>query len=384
MRVCILGHSASGFLASSAGGSERQTALLARSLAARGHAVTLVVTGLAGGERQIDGVLIRSGWDPDRGVRYLRAATYRYPHLYRLLVDERADAYYSRGAGYHTPFMVRAAHAAGARSILGLASDRDLYAASGKVLFGVPDPRVSAVLGPLAHAAFRRWGLRAVDWVAVQNEEQAASCAALGLRHALLPNIVERPAESLPAPERDVIWGGNVHKGRRSKGLEEVAALAEPLPEVSFTVAGSLGAESHRATIALLHRLPNVEITGHLPHEEMQQRIAAHRLVINTSPSEGFSNVMLEGWALGRPSVTLWVNPSGLLSHDLLGICASGALDTMAAAIVALLRESEARALMGERARAYVRDTHDPANVCAAFEALVTAADSGPQESLTA
>lgn len=385
MKVCILGHSASGFLASPHGGSERQTALLARALAARGHAVTFVVTGLTGAEQQVDDVLLRSAWDPDRGVRYLRALTYRYPHLYRLLVDEHADVYYSRGAGYHTPFLARAAHATGARSILGLASDRDLYAASGRVLFGVPDPRVSAVLGPLAHAGFRRWGLRAVDWVAVQNEEQAASCAALGLRHALLPNIVELPAESLPGGAgRDVIWGGNVSEGRRSKGLEELAALAELLPEVSFTVAGTLSAESHEAAIASIRRRPNVELPGQLAFEEMQRALAAHRLVVNTSPSEGFSNVMLEGWASGHPAVTLQVNPSGLLDGDHLGICAGGDLVGMAAAIVALLREPEVRAQMGARARAYVRDTHDAEHVCGVFEALVAGVARGRQTTPTA
>jgi len=62
--------------------------------------------------------------------------------------------------------------------------------------------------------------------------------------------------------------------------------------------------------------------------------------------------VMLEGWSLGLPSVTLAVNPSGLLTADRLGICAGGDPRVMAAAIVALLEESAARAAMGRRCRA--------------------------------
>jgi len=374
LRVCLVGHSAAGFRAARVGGSERQSALLARELAARGHDVAYVVTGLAGGDRTVDGVRVRGAWDPEAGVRFLRAATHRYPRLLGMLREERADVYYSRGAGYYTPFVMRAAKDVGARSMLALASDKDLYAASGRVLFGVPNARLSALIGPVAHAGFRRWGLRAADWVAVQNAEQAQACAALGLRHAILPNIVEPPAEELPATAatRDAFWAGNVVEGRRSKGLHVLVDLAEQLPTVGFTVAGRISGASSRAAVDALERLPNVELDGPLTHAETQRRMAAHRLVINTSPSEGFSNVMLEGWSLGRPSVTLAVNPSGLLTGDRLGICAGGDLQTMAAAIAALLEEPAARAAMGRRCRDYVAAAHAAATVCEAFELLVS------------
>ena len=373
MKVCLVGHSAEGLLTDSAGGSERQTALLASELAARGHEVSLVVTMLEGDECMAHGVRVVPAWDPHRGRRFLRALTYRYPSLYRVLRGERASVYYSRGAGYHTPFVVRAARDVGARSLLALASDRDLYPSSRSSLFALGDSGLSPLVAWAAYAAYRHWALPAATCVAVQNREQADSCDALGLRNVVLPNIVLPPSAELAEaePDRDVIWAGNVVEGRRSKGLDELAELASLLPEVNFTVAGILDGESHRATIDRLARLPNVRLAGELAHDETQREIAAHRLVINTSPSEGFSNVMLEGWALGRPSVTLSVNPSGLLSGDQLGVCAGGDLQTMAAVVVALLAEPAARTAMGERAREYVRTAHAPEHVCAAFEKAV-------------
>ena len=372
MKFCIVGHSAVGF-GEVAGGSERQSSRLARELAARGHEVVYVVTGLAGGDRTVDGVRLRSAWDPQAGVRLVRAATYRYPRLLGVLREEWADVYYARGAGYYTPFVMRAAKDVGAKSLLALAHDTDLDAAFGKIMFQVGNERLSAVIGPVAHAWFRRWGLRAADWVVAQNMEQAAACAALGLRHTVLPSIVEPPpAELLAATAtRDVIWVANVLPGRRSKGLEALVVLSELLPTVDFTAVGKLSAESGRAAREALERLPNVELDGQLTHAETQRRMAEHRLVINTSPAEGFSNAMLEGWSLGRPSVTLAVNPSGLLTADNLGICAHDDRWTMAAAIVALLEEPAARAAMGTRCRDYVAATHAPATVCAAFEELV-------------
>jgi glycosyltransferase involved in cell wall biosynthesis len=375
VKACFVGHSAGGF-AERVGGSERQSAMLALRLAALGHDVTYVVTGLAGGDRTVDGVRLRAAWDPESGIRFVRAVTHRYPRLFRLLRAERADVYYARGAGYYTPFVMRAARDVGATSILALASDKDLYAASGKVLFGGGNACLAPVIGRLAHAGYRRWGLRAADWVAVQNEEQAAACAALGLRHAVLPSIVVPPPEELLATvaTRDVIWAGNVFEGRRSKGLEELVAVAELLPAVGFTVAGILGGESSRAAREALERLPNVRLEGPLTHGRTLRCMAAHRLVINTSPSEGFSNVMLEGWSLGLPSVTFAVNPSSLLSADRLGICAGGDPQVMAAAIVALLEEPAARAAMGRRCRAYVARVHGAQGVVDTFLELASQA----------
>ena len=85
VKVCIVSHSATGLTTRPSGGSELQSALLATGLSARGHDVTFVVPGLTGEERTVSGVRLRSGWDPDRGVRFVRALTYRYPHLRRVL-----------------------------------------------------------------------------------------------------------------------------------------------------------------------------------------------------------------------------------------------------------------------------------------------------------
>jgi len=381
MKVCITAHSAKGF-GEFVGGSERQSALLARALAERGHEVSYVVAGMAGADRTIDGVRLRGAWDPDGGVRYVRAAR-RYSRLFSLLREEQADVYYARGASYYTPFVMRAANEVGAVSVLALASDKDFYGPSGKYLFKVGNHRASAVIGPVAHAAFRRWGLRAADVVAVQNDEQAEACTALGLRHGVLPSIVQPPPEELLAvePACDVVWVGNVFEGRRSKGLEELVTLAALLPHVGFTVIGHLTGESSRAPREALDGMPNVRLLGPQPHTATQRRIVEHRLVLNTSPSEGFSNVMLEGWALGRPSVTLAVNPSELLSTDRLGICAHGDLYALAAAIAALLAEPAAWLAMGARCRDYVSRVHDAGHVVDTFLALATPEERGPATS---
>jgi glycosyltransferase involved in cell wall biosynthesis len=229
------------------------------------------------------------------------------------------------------------------------------------------------LIGPLVYAGYRRWGLRRATWVIAQNAEQAAACARMGLPSAIVPNIVQPPSAALTSiePEGDVVWVGNVLDGRRSKGIDELLVLAELLPAVSFTIVGTLRSRERGSAIARLGALANVEVTGSLTHDETLRTIAGHRLVINTSPSEGFSNVMLEGWSLGRPSVTLAVDPSRLLSEGGLGLCAGGDLTVMTQAITGLLHDDPAQAVMAERCRDYVSRVHAPEAVCQALERLV-------------
>jgi hypothetical protein len=219
MRICFVGHSASGLTQSATGGSERQTALLARELAARGHDVRLVVIGLGGADRVVDGVRVVPGWDPDRGIRWLRAFTHRYPRLFALLRAQEAEVYYTRGGAFYTFVAVWAAKTAHATSIVAIASDGDLAARSGRVLFFLGSHRLSRILGPVLHAAFRRYALKLATWVAVQNREQETLCRRLGLDNALIPNIVVAPPCDVAnvKAERDVVWVGNVWDGRRSK-----------------------------------------------------------------------------------------------------------------------------------------------------------------------
>ena len=80
---------------------------------------------------------------------------------------------------------------------------------------------------------------------------------------------------------------------------------------------------------------------------------------------------MLEGWSLGRPSVALRVNPSGLLGDGGLGMSCGGDLDAMAAAVRGLLRDCEIRSAMGDRGRLYAERTHAPERACEAIERLI-------------
>lgn len=373
MRVCCVNHSASGLVGGITGGAERQVAMLAVSLAARGHQVSLVVPGYGGEPETVHGVRLRRGWERDRGVRVVRSLTYRGPTLFRTLVDERADVYYVRGRAHFTPVVMMAARRMGAVSLLGLANDQDLLEDRGRLPYGLGGSPLAAVAGRVEYAWFRRGAILAADWVVTQHEGQSAQCARMGLRHLLVPNIVAAPADAPPVThqDHDAVWVGNVHReGRSRKGLAELVGLAERTRELSFAVAGHFSSEAADASLARLDALPHVTVYGALSHDETLALIARSRVVINTSAWEGLSNVMLEGWSLYRPTVSLNVDPNGTLSSGELGVWAGGELDRMAEMVTGLVANEAARREMGERCAAYVRRTHGADAVCAQYEAL--------------
>ena len=376
MKVCLVGAFGYALLREGTGGSEKQIALLARHFARRGHNVTLLVTDHAGPDRQVDGVTLKAAWDPHKGIRRVRAVTYRYPTLIRRLLHERADLYYVRGTTPFSSVVLRVAGYMDSPGLLGLASDRDLYPDSGRVILQLGPRRRNDVAAYAAWLALQRHALRLADAVVAQNTRQAALCAAMGLPHVLIPSIAEEPPNELQAlePTYDVAWVGNVHTdARRSKGIGELAHLAAGLPDVHFAVVGELGASSIGEYVARLESLPNVDLLGAQTCDEAQWLIARSRVVLNTSPAEGFSNVMLEGWALAKPALTLAVNPNDLLGDGGLGLCADGSIDRLAALLGQSLADDAWLAATGQRAREYVRDVHGADTVCARYEQLAVA-----------
>ena len=195
----------------------------------------------------------------------------------------------------------------------------------------------------------------------------------MGLPHTLIPNIVCVADGMEPEPPLyDAIWVANVHReDRRRKGLGAFLELTRAEPDVRFAVAGRFQSAAAQAAADELSRRPNVEWLGELEHAAVLRAIAASKLVVNTSAWEGLSNVMLEGWALGRPTVSLAVDPNGLLSDGRLGATGGGDMGALRAHLRRLLGDDAARRAAGERALGYVRRTHDAGVVVAAYETLV-------------
>jgi glycosyltransferase involved in cell wall biosynthesis len=367
MRICFVGGGHRTLAGLPDGGSERQIAMLASELASRGHEVTLVCPGLFE-SRDFGGILAVPAWGP-RSVwpRGLRFWLERLPSLEAAILEARPDAVYTRGFSIFAPKAASAARRAGAAYVAALASDADLSTSGG----GGGLVR-GAGYGAGARRSFIRGALRRADRVLVQHSGQAEACSRLGLpcrtvRNAFLP---ARPSGS--AYDCEVAWVGHVSV---FKGVDDLVGLLPALGGRRVCIAGGVqDGESGR----LLERaagIPGVSWLGEIGHPEVLSLLRSARVLLNTSPAEGFPNAFLEAWHLERPVVSLRVDPDGLLSGDgVFGLCAGG---DPAAAAAAVGRLCAGEPSDRSAARLYVERMHGAGAVATALEDVLRELSGG-------
>ena len=358
--VCILGPRVGRvFEGDVAGGAELQMALLARALGRSGIRCVIVdpkarsSAGTASGPCTVVAV---DGWDS--GIRGIRFLTHRAPGLLRALLSVRASLYYTRGFSFFSIFAWAAARLRSARFILAVASDADLlpfldrYRSLYRGRAGLWDWISTIIPDELTRGILQR----CADALLVQHEGQARMAAGKGLKARICRNIVDDDLHAAARCEprgRSVIMVGTLS---RYKGLDVLPGLIESLPDVPFEFVGRATDVDGRRMSMMLARLPNVTLHGPLPRAETVRRIACAKVLLNTSPREGFPNTFLEAWAAGTPVVSLHVDPGGILREHGLGVCCNGDLERLAAEL-----RRETYGVDPARARAYIRDHHSGA-----------------------
>ena len=125
MKVCFWGSIAGALTGKTDGGSELQMALLAKTLARGGHDVVCIDHQIEEDFITSDGikVLMIKGWN--KGIRNLRIFTHRFPKLYRILKEQKADIYYCRMRDFTHIFAYLASRSVKGKFILAMASDLD-------------------------------------------------------------------------------------------------------------------------------------------------------------------------------------------------------------------------------------------------------------------
>ena len=364
LSICIVAHFAYGAISGSnqghAGGVERQTSMMARWLAQRGHRVSLLTWDEGGArEESIAGVRVIKMCRRDDGLPGLRFFHPRWTSLNAALAAADADVYFHNCAEYVTGQVASWAKRHGRHFVFSAASDPEC------------DPALPRLRTWRERFLYRK-GLHLADAIVVQTQKQFGLLQkGFGLNATVLPMPCEGPtdaqyrAPALPSQPR-VLWVGRISPEKR---LELLLDAAAQYPQIHFDVAGKPDQQNPYAEALFLRAasLPNVKMHGKVAWADMPKLYQQASLLCSTSLYEGFPNVFLEAWSHGVPIVST-VDPDGVIEKFKMGIASSA--EDISGSISRMLQDSAFWQECSRNARRYYRETHAAEQVLPRFEEI--------------
>jgi glycosyltransferase involved in cell wall biosynthesis len=212
----------------------------------------------------------------------------------------------------------------------------------------------------------------------VQNEHQAHL---LEQGYGRASRLVRNPVDLAPQFPRNpspqtILWVGK--SDERTKRPSMVFEIARRMPQHRFVVIMTFALkETHERCIDDAGRLPNVTLVERVPYCEIERYFAAARLNLNTSLVEGFPNTILQAAKYEVPTVSLQIDPDGILSRHGCGVVCRGDLEEMIEKVGTLMADSELCARLGRQAQEYVQRVHDKDRIVPQYEeALMSVLDN--------
>ena len=339
------------------GGAEVQQVIVAQELVKRGYRVSMICRDFGQPEEvRINDITVFRSFRLEDGLPVLRFVWPRLVSTWRCLARADADIYYQRTAGMLTGVVAEFCRRAGRKSVFAAAGNPDLEPGTSRIEY-----------------ARDRWiyeyGLRHVDRILVQNEEQERLCLAnFGRTSTRVPNCYTLPDSKAPGAGRYVLWVSTIRK-LKQPGL--FLDLAEALPEFRFRMIGGPGRGEAPLYETIKRRaagIPNLEFLGFVPFAQVEAHFDDASVFVNTSESEGFPNAFLQAWARGVPTVA-FVDSGARANGRRVG-CRVHSFEAMVSQVSGWLANDTGRVQEGRRCREYVAATHAPARVLEIYERI--------------
>lgn len=202
-----------------------------------------------------------------------------------------------------------------------------------------------------------RMGLLLTSAIVAQTEIQKSGFEKVFRRDVrVIRNILTMEQAQPVEKESYILWVGN---SGRHKQPELFLELARALPDLRFRMIMSLSGQRPDDVFirTQLGVLPNVEYLGFVPFTEMADHYKRAALLVSTSNSEGFPNVFLQSWQFGTPTVSLNIDPDGVIERYNLGRL-SKTFEKLVEDVGFLLQKPDLRGRFGHNAINYTAENH--------------------------
>jgi glycosyltransferase involved in cell wall biosynthesis len=294
------------------GGAETQCYYIARELLRRGWEVHYIRESDETESRCVEGIHLHAIPKQRKLFKWRNARPLRIA-----MENICADVWYTRANPSYLPLVVMHARGVGGRTLWAFSRDSQLTFDHKRV----PGRRLHNVVARLDQWRFFR-ALQRVDGILLQTQDQRDLLArARKLRGEVIYNAHPLPEPSAAAgPRRDlVVWIGRLQDFKRPERFVDLARRLEG-SGVSFQMVGDAETPERREALErVARRLPNLQMLGRLPPDQVHALLCEAKLLVNTSDYEGFSNTFIEAWTRGVPVLSMRVDPDQLITRGGLG-----------------------------------------------------------------
>lgn len=356
MKVCFFSPAAYSYFNPAggkwAGGAETQQVLIARHMTDKGIDVSFIVGDYGQADVEIyGGITVIKSFAPFKGNRKLRFLP-DMSRIRRAMEIADADVYNQRSTSFYTGQLAWFASRMGKVFSFSIGSDYNCY----RNCMGRLSWPMTALYG---------YGIRKSDIIIAQTEKQRALLEQnFGRESVVIRNGIPTDTASemsghrrSPGKRPEFLW---VSSFRKIKRPELILEVARRVPEADFTIIGGLTAEGpYAASIAReASGIPNVNFTGFVHPNDIDEYYGRAYVYINTSTLEGFPNTYLHSWRKGLPVFTMEIDPDSIIENNGLGFMA-GDFESLVTEVKAIIADTARRDAMSSRALEYVRKNHD-------------------------
>lgn len=153
-----------------------------------------------------------------------------------------------------------------------------------------------------------------------------------------------------------IFWVANL---KNKKNPELFVEIAKQYKDIDFLMVGKIHDEEYRYFEDPSMLPSNVYYLGQKPVKEVNNILASSLFLVHTCDPEGFGNNFIQAWLQGKPTISIYFDPSGIIEGENIGFV-TGNMEQTLYRVSELIENSELRTKMGEKARNYAMSNFNP------------------------
>jgi len=327
---CFWGNIYNSFHGRVSGGGELQLSIIIKELSKLEYKIFVVDTQVEEDiiENNISFISIKNRYNAKKGFKKF----WRLYYLYRCQYETKADIYGGRIRSSLHLLSIFASQRNNAKFILWIASDLDtLNTRKRYKYFYRYSTNAFNLINHFIHSEiFYQIILRSSNLIITQHENQKTNLLLKGISCVVtIPNLFD--FQSISGFDSKSILFDFVIVGSfdKRKGVIELQKLAASNRNLRIALIGNSRDASSQKILDIISKYQHITIFNKLDHEKTLYYIKNSRGLISLSKMEGFPNVFLEAWALGKPVFSLNVNPGDIINKNGLGKYFHGNIDSL-------------------------------------------------------